>query len=91
MYDAFEAAWHGWSKANAQADCTRETSEQDVDTNIQKALSNRRSDIIAQLNTLKNTYPPARLHDWEDSRGSDGQSPVRLGETSLGGCTEGEE
>ncbi len=91
-FDAFAAAWHCWLKTNAQVDCTRENSEQyaDVATDSQKALSCRRSDIIEQLNKLRNTYPPARLHNREGNRNGDDQNPVRLGETSLGGCT-GEE
>lgn len=81
-FDAFEAAWHSWLKANEQENCTRKN------PNSQKALANRRSDIIGQLKKLRNTYPPAMLHDWEDSKGGDSQNPVRLGETSLGGCSE---
>ncbi|MCI5137148.1 MAG: hypothetical protein D3922_01740, partial [Candidatus Electrothrix sp. AR1] len=88
-FDAFEAAWHNWLKANAQVDCTRKNSVQYVDTatDSQKALSCRRSDIIEQLNKLRNTYPPAMLHDWGNSGiDSDGQNLARLGETALGSC-----
>jgi hypothetical protein len=55
--------------------------------NKYKEASHYLCNLLKQLIILRNTYPPARLHDWDNSK-SGGYDPVRLGETLLGGCTE---